>query len=396
MKRVLLFLGFTVLCSPLFAVDSKGVATSANDRAWVATQSVTRPWTREEMLAATPADMPELSRLELDRWTFEGLSGDVYDTSGGPGIDPGGSSSRDANPRFPRLDPVITGEVDEPGTFESGVATDSPYGPPANHGYAYPPPFTRYETFPNYTGYPHRAVGKVFFTKPGVGNFVCSASSIGGDGVITAAHCVRDGRTGAWWTNWVFVPAYYNGAAPYGQWTANHLWARGPWVNGYSGDNRFDVGGAVLNRRSGVRISTSVGWLGFMWNQSQSSTSAHFALIGYPAKAPFTGGLQYICQASFAYYGAGAPSAVGVGCDMSNGCSGGPWLRMYSKIAGSANYVNGVISYRRCIDAACVNVYTYELYSPYFDANIKSLKDCIVNSIPGNPANPDVGCTPGS
>jgi hypothetical protein len=81
---------------------------------------------------------------------------------------------------------------------------------------------------------------------------------------------------------------------------------------------------------------------------------------------------------------------------MGGGSSGGPWIRSYSKSVGSANYVNGVNSYRRCGDAACTTKFEHELFSPYFDAGTRRLRDCIVNSVPGNPADPAKNCEPGS
>ena len=45
-----------------------------------------------------------------------------------------------------------------------------------------------------------------------------ATSSANGDVVTTAGHCVNEGP-GAFVTNFAFVPAYDNGAAPYGTWT---------------------------------------------------------------------------------------------------------------------------------------------------------------------------------
>lgn len=356
--------------------------TSFQDKGWKAMQETARPWTREEMLSAIPDDIPAVSEATLQQWAYELLKKPTYDTKGGPRVEPGaGPGGRTAQMAEP---PIVQDAVDKSVQELAG-------------GYSYPAPFTRYEVFPNYSGYPHITVGKVFFTKPGIGNFVCSGSSIGGDGVITAAHCVHDSNSGAFWTNWTFVPAYKNGTAPYGQWSANHLWFISNYQNNAGGDSRYDIGGAVLNRKSGVKISQKVGFLGFAWNQDNGSLSAHWALIGYPAASPFNGNLMYICQASYAYSAGGsAPSPIGVGCDQTGGTSGGPWIRNYSGASGASNYVNGVNSYRRCVNASCTSVFTNELFSPYFDNTAKALKDCIVNSVPGNPANPAQNCAPGT
>ena len=73
-------------------------------------------------------------------------------------------------------------------------------------------PFTRYEASP----YPAMH-GKVFFTDSGV-NYVCSGTALTSNNksvVWTAAHCVNEGL-GQYFTNWAFVPAYRDGARPYG------------------------------------------------------------------------------------------------------------------------------------------------------------------------------------
>src|SRR5580765_5664105 len=71
---------------------------------------------------------------------------------------------------------------------------------------------------------PQPRLGKVFFHE-GAYDYVCSGtatSSGNGDVVTTAGHCVNEGP-GAFVTNFAFVPAYNNGAAPYGTWTAKTL-----------------------------------------------------------------------------------------------------------------------------------------------------------------------------
>lgn len=357
-----------------------GPLSSMGDPGWRAQQAVARPWTREEMLSAVPDDIPGVTEADIASWAAHSTREMEQDRAGGPGFIPA---------QFP--DGMQRSAADESEVPAPVFAAEADGQQPL--GYSYPAPFTRYETFPAYTNFPHQTVGKVFFTKPGIGNFVCSAASIGGDGVFTAAHCVHDSRSNTFWTNWVFVPAYKNGAAPHGQWTANHLWVQGGWINGGNGDFRYDLGGAVLNRRSGRRLSQVVGSLGFMWN---ANANAHWTLIGYPQGPPFNGKFQQICQSSYAYSAGGAaPDPVGVGCDLTGGSSGGPWIRSYSKLTGTNNLLNGVNSFARCTTAACTTVLV-EMFSPYFNNIAKSLRDCIVNSVPNNPADPARGCAPGT
>ncbi len=110
-----------------------------------------------------------------------------------------------------------------------------------------------------------RTHGKVFFTITPY-DFECSGTSARAPShslVITAGHCSYDrtltslGSNAI--TNWMFVPAYSHGRAPYGKWpgttTATSQWqASSPTISPtgdiLGGDLRFDVGaGKVVDRR---------------------------------------------------------------------------------------------------------------------------------------------------
>ena len=86
---------------------------------------------------------------------------------------------------------------------------------------------------PPYTSAPTRTNGKVFFSDGG-SNYVCSGTAVlsGNKSTVwTAGHCVHDGASG-FHTNWSFVPAYADGSAPYGEWTARNLLTTSGWANG--------------------------------------------------------------------------------------------------------------------------------------------------------------------
>ncbi len=204
--------------------------------------AATEVWTASEMEEAQPIDLIEVSEQdveEADKEIEEELVGGGSDS----GVQAGG-----------------TPEVEEEGTGEELLA-----------GYGYPPPFTRHNVIPPYSLYPYRTVGKLFFRNGGK-SYVCSASSIGNYAIWTAGHCVHagNGMASGWSTNVVFVPAYKNGTAPYGQWPAKNLWTRTAWYkNGIPKGLCQDMGGAVLYPKSGKKISQVVGWLGFAWDWSR-------------------------------------------------------------------------------------------------------------------------------
>ncbi|MBB3084078.1 trypsin-like serine peptidase [Geodermatophilus sabuli] len=294
-------------------------------------------WTTAAMEAAQPCDVIEIDEDAL------GDSAAVADQDAG-GLSSGGRPA------------------DGDGDGQDAQAADV-----ETLGYAYPPPFTRYENFADYSLWPYRTVGKLFF-KQGGSSFVCSASSIGGCAIITAGHCVHQGNDspGGWATDVIFVPAYKDGNAPFGQWPANYLVTRTQWYrNGIPKGLSEDIGGAVLHRQGGRTISERVGFLGFAWNWKREQ---HWHSMGYPAAAPFDGRRMQICASSYAYDGSvgATPNPVGAGNDLTGGCSGGPWVWQF----GTGNYVNGVNSYRR-------STHPLELYSPYFGDAAKSLFDTI-------------------
>lgn len=180
-------------------------------------------------------------------------------------------------------------------------------------------PFTRYEP----TTY-NPAHGKVFFTDSGV-NYVCSGTALasGNKSVVwTAGHCVNEGP-GQNYTNWAFVPAYKDGARPYGTWAARALLTTDAWRT--SGDFSFDEGaGVVSTNAAGQSLTDVVGSRGIAFNQSPQQ---HYLAHGYPAAPPFTGGRMFICESDLALRDTSAnPQTLGIGCDMTGGSSGGGWI----------------------------------------------------------------------
>ncbi|MDJ0457119.1 hypothetical protein PUN71_007915 [Arthrobacter sp. NQ7] len=170
---------------------------------------------------------------------------------------------------------------------------------------------------------PVNHIGKVFFTLGGT-NYVCSGnavSSVNGSTVSTAGHCVNEGP-GAYATNFVFVPAYDNGAAPYGKWTARSLYAPSQWVA--NGDMTYDTGFAVVAPLNGKYLTSVVGGSGVAFNQGYGLTYKSF---GYPAAAPFDGKTLWSCTGT-ATKDPNNPQfgTQGIPCDMTGGSSGGPWF----------------------------------------------------------------------
>ena len=219
---------------------------------------------------------------------------------------------------------------------------------------------------------PATTTGRVFFTTHNGENWSCSASTVnsaGKDSVITAGHCVFGSLGGevpgeGWHTNWVFVPGYSNGYAPYGVWTAKELWTPTSYYDNQ--DEGDDLGGAVINTNAyGQHIVNVVGGQGIAWNYPASEYVYDF---GYPAAAPFNGATLQYCNGS-EFNWSGIANTMGLPCNFTGGSSGGPWLMSFN---GEFGYVNGVN------DFGYTSLPGY-IFAAYFGNNAASLYNAMAS-----------------
>ncbi|MGO4491011.1 serine protease [Arthrobacter sp. 2YAF22_2] len=197
---------------------------------------------------------------------------------------------------------------------------------------------TQLQTKANASETPVKHIGKVFFTLRG-SNYVCSGNSVTSSNkstVSTAGHCVNEGP-GAFAANFTFVPAYLNGSAPYGKWTAKALYTPTQWSSG--GDMTYDTGFAVMNPLNGKSLADVVGSSGVQFNAARGLSYKSF---GYPAAPPFNGESLKSCSGT-AKNDPNNPqfNAQGIPCNMTGGSSGGPWFIGSS----STGYQNSINSY---------------------------------------------------
>ena len=359
-----LLVGIVILAAVIFAMSGEPGAASENpteafqenDSAGgnVSSKSISKlsssesqPWTQERMQAAQPYPLDSLdSELELSLL--------LNQPQAEPGFIPGFPPAAD---RF---------DV----TFQQDANT---MAQTAASGYNYPAPFVQFENFDSYQVYPYSTVGVLFFTQYGV-DYRCSAASIGNYAIWTAGHRIHkgDNNQNGLSYNVIFAPAYKNGSTPFGVWSASYITTKGSWFE--YGDLRYDMAGAVLNDWHGQTISDVVGSLGFAYNQD---SDLHWLNFGYPSSAPYDGKTQQICAAPFAYADMSmpSPSPISMGCDMTQGSSGGSWILSFSGQVGQTNFLNGNNSYR-------YSFHPKELFSPYFGTEAKILYDELKTSLP--------------
>lgn len=258
-------------------------------------------WTDERMREAQPEEPPSVSPDEMRRMTEE-----------------------EPPPEPPGPELIIA-----PGEPRGGVA-GTPY--PAN-------PDAR----------PYWNCGGIFYTKPdgkdfrGSGAF-CASNHI----VLTAAHCVRDGNSGAWFKNVVFYRGYVGhwwGAA--GQRVGIYrMGTKDEWVNGSLGNWRYDYAFCLTADASGA------GYLGFRPGLPYSSWTS----VGYPTNYAH----GYEVHAVLGDKGQALGGQVQMlGNPFGSGASGGPWIGdLSTTYRADANMAIGVNSY---------TLGDGNLWGPYFD-----------------------------
>ncbi|MFB6805869.1 trypsin-like serine peptidase [Streptomyces sp. NPDC056387] len=208
--------------------------------------------------------------------------------------------------------------------------------------------------------------GRVFFTF-GDRTASCSGDSItsaNGSTVITAGHCVK--YQGTWHTNWIFVPGYENGNAPYGQWSATKTFATDQWAA--SEDMNMDVGLAVVAPLNGQTLSQVVGAQGILFNGGYNKKMYSF---GFPAAAPYDGTKLVYCSGNTSKDFL-LTKDHGLGCNMTGGSSGGPWFQDFNEATGLGTQVS--------VNSFGYNFLPNRMFGPYFGNEAKAAYDKAQNS----------------
>ncbi|WP_217707275.1 trypsin-like serine peptidase [Nonomuraea rhodomycinica] len=305
-------------------------------------------WTRERMARALPIDL-------LDGVSRGGLLGGVTGRSGlttAPGL------SHGALKLLPR--PRAGAAEQQP---RAGAAEQRPHaGAVERRHQSARPQFITAGSRWTTGGAVTRTTGRVFMTLRGV-DFVCSAGTVRSanrDVVVTAGHCVKDG-TGAWAENWTFVPGYREGGAePYGRYAARRMFVAGPWSR--SADDDYDVGMVALTTWADRHVADAVGAQEIAFNTGRGGQAFGF---GYPADPPYTGEHLVYCAGKLRDDPHGQTRDQGLGCDMTAGSSGGPWLSGFDHATGWGT-MTSLSSFKYSDDRRT-------MYGPYFGDTIKTL-----------------------
>jgi len=201
-------------------------------------------------------------------------------------------------------------------------------------------------------------VGALFEHDAG-GNHFCTASVVaspGRDLLITAAHCINDGKNGGYRQDIVFIPDYRDGQEPYGVWVPAHLLVAPQWEN--SSDPAYDVGFIVLKPHDGKNIEEVLGanQLGI-----DPGYDNQVRVTGYPASqdAPVT------CTGPTSEQ---SESQLRFECDgFTGGTSGSPWVTRFNLRTRTGTIVGVLGGYEEGGSTAAIS------YSSYLGPEIEQL-----------------------
>jgi V8-like Glu-specific endopeptidase len=323
----------------------QGLAPGVTAPAMQATgASVTAFWTADRLLSARPIEVHP-----SESFAPQSLSAQSGPTSqearvGWPARPPTVSVDAKAN-NFVHppvsLDEIPSNEEVAPAfSMQHGLFTESRVIPPSGG-----------QDAPAVNGFPYRAAGALFAHDPRLNeNLICSASMISARLILTAGHCVQHGspdpNQAYFFDNFLFIPGYNNGNAPYGKWSWSFAQSTADWANNGNVPNAHDFALIEAADNGNDVVGKIVGSLG--WTTGGLSSN-HFTTLGYPCNLDNC----MLMQRNDAQTSeVGGNNTWIQGTSMRGGASGGPWVQDFGVqpagapgVPAGGNLVVGVSSY---------------------------------------------------
>jgi hypothetical protein len=227
----------------------------------------------------------------------------------------------------------------------------------------------------------YKASGKVYFVM-GTSAYICSGAVVtdsraGYSLVLTAGHCAYDETAHQFATNWLFIPqfdsnpTYTCANTAFGCWTADALVVH----NGYASAASYNtqatlhdyaiavVGGGGKADSDDFQLDATVGSFGINFNAVPDGTQTY--AFGYPAAGKYHGADLTYCAGPVGSDPLNGNRTYRLGCDMTGGSSGGPWLTGFNASTGDGTLTS-------------VNSYTYssvknKMHGPKFDSRTQAV-----------------------
>lgn len=210
----------------------------------------------------------------------------------------------------------------------------------------------------NVDEYPYSAAGRLFFQTDTGESSACSAQFVGDPRVLmTAAHCVRNDKTGKWFSNFQFYQHYHKGRGTPLDWSCIAVYKG--WTNAEGLDRfRYDYAFIRMSEPSTGPV------LNLASPQEVANDTLSWSAIGYPVN--YDNG-----EAMHGVVGASGERRLGlvkmVGNPFHKGASGGAWIMAVNSVGGpNRNKVIGVNSFRY---SALPDV----MFGPELDENLITL-----------------------
>ncbi len=181
---------------------------------------------------------------------------------------------------------------------------------------------TYYVNRNNYSKYPHHRIGKLFYRDDSGNNWQCSGSITNNNTIVTAGHCISDGR-GNFYNNFMFVPSYYEGDEPYSRWHGRRMRVPTTWHNNR---NRCRDLGTINPYRQNGRSISSRGFLGLASGKTPFHTWRMFGYPGTHSSGEKMLGTHALYQGYDRDFSCNSsdPAAIGIITTQGSGSSGGP------------------------------------------------------------------------